>query len=71
MIYFIVGTVFGALLMFLARLADKNITKIVEQYEKNGATFTRPKPIIVPPPKDDIQILNEALQEQLKKEYGS
>lgn len=70
MILFLSGMIFGTFVMFLARIADKNINKIVTEYEKNGATFRRPEPISIPPPDDDMLAMNEALQEQLKKDYG-
>lgn len=55
--------------MFMARLMDIKITKIVDYYEKEG-TFKKRTPKIVPPP-NDIDSMNEALKEQLKKEYGN
>lgn len=53
MLSFILGAFFGALVMFAARLADKNITVIVERYGKTGK-LTPKKPIIIQP-NDPVQ----------------
>lgn len=53
--------------MFAARLADKNITTIVERYGESGSVF-RKKPIIVPPPKDSFEAMESELHKQLNDE---
>ena len=69
LISFLLGMVFGAFVMFMARIADVNVNKVVERYKDTGSVV-RPKPIIVPPPKDDMEKLSEDLQKQLAKDYG-
>lgn len=64
---FFLGLVTGALIMFAARLADKNITTIVERYGESGSVF-RKKPIIVPPPKDSFEAMESELHKQLNDE---
>jgi hypothetical protein len=53
--------------MFLARLADKDFTRIVERYKSNGSVFPG-KPIIIPPPKDGFEAMEAELHKQLGKE---
>lgn len=54
MLVYIAGILTGMLLSFGARLADKDITKIVERY--NGfRSVKRKKPIIVLPTEDEVE----------------
>lgn len=46
MIIFILGFITGATLFFMARIADKELTRVVERYGKTGS-FTARKPIII------------------------
>lgn len=48
MLIYIAGILTGMLLSFGARLADKDITRIVERYGKSGSVLPK-KPIIVKP----------------------
>lgn len=48
MFTFILGAFFGLLVMFAARIADKNVTKVVDRYEKTGKLRSI-KPIILEP----------------------
>lgn len=49
MLFFILGSFFGVLLMFCARLADKDLTRIVEHYGKTGSLRSAGAKIILPP----------------------
>lgn len=51
---FLLGTVFGALLMFMARIMDYHAETIIERYRDNGSVFRR-KPIILKPDADDFE----------------
>lgn len=68
------GMITGAIIMFLARIADKKITSIVQRFEDNDNSFVRPKPKIIKPPSDDRQVhqqMQEELEKQLAKDYGN
>lgn len=61
MLYFILGVFLGVVLMFFARLADKDITRIVERYERTGSVLKK-KPIIIKPsetPKSPDEFIRE------------
>lgn len=54
MTLFLLGTVFGALLMFMARIMDTHVETTVERYRKTGSVLES-KPVIISPPEDDAQ----------------
>lgn len=62
MFLFIIGMLFGCVIMFAARLMDKDTTRIVERYGKTGSVLPG-KPIIIPPPGE------RKTPEQLGKEF--
>lgn len=67
MILFLLGTVFGALLMFMARIANIKETTIVERYKETGKV-TESRPVIITPPGEDAQSKMAAFVERLNGE---
>ncbi len=63
MIFFILGMFFGVMLMFCARIADKDITRIVERYSASG-TLKRPTANLIQPT-DEKSVLAEFFPEEL------
>lgn len=61
MLIYIAGILTGILLSFGARLADKDITKIVERYGKSGSVV-QGKPMVVKP-SEPAQSPDEFLRE--------
>lgn len=62
MLIFILGVVCGALLMFAARLADKDLTRIVERYGDTGSVKS-PKASVVMP-EEENQVVAEMFPEE-------
>lgn len=66
MLLFISGLLAGILLMFLARLADKDMTRLVDRYGASGSVWPK-KPIIVrssedtATPEDIMRELNDSV----------
>ena len=65
MLIYIAGILTGMLLSFGARLADKDITRIVERYAKSGSVLASDpkKPVIIP-------TQEKKTHEQLLKEFN-
>ena len=59
---FLVGTVFGVVLMFMARIADRKQEAFLEVYKKRG-TLLRKEPIIIEPPDESKETFMKELQE--------
>jgi hypothetical protein len=68
-ISFLLGTLFGALLMFLARVADKKQEAFLDKYEKRGNKLTPNKPIIIEPQKTPEGYLKD-LQDMDKERFA-
>lgn len=51
---FLLGTVFGALLLFMARIVDIKLEPVIQRYKETGRVIES-KPIIISPPDEDTQ----------------
>ncbi len=64
MLIYILGILTGLLLSFGARIADKDITRIVERYGKSGSVLPS-KPVIIQPPVEQTE--EERVREFMNK----
>lgn len=67
MLIYILGILTGVILSFGARLADKDITRVVERYGKSGG-LSQPKPVVLQPSPD--QTLEEKVGEFMDEMNG-
>lgn len=59
MTLFLLGTIFGALLMFMARIMDYHVETVVKRYKKNDGSFKKRTPIIVQPNDPTQELMDE------------
>jgi hypothetical protein len=65
---FILGVFLGVFLMFFARIADKDLTRVVERYKQSGSLIAK-KPIIVTMDENRTeQEIEKILLEQMERD---